>query len=307
MEASNKTRNWTVPRLENAVKATFFGKAVELGKSEDGISLRYSDLKGAVSASEGPVADRTLSRALGDLVERGHLRRQPLGREVFYSLTIPRAERVAAFAKSDGDAIRIAANIGGIADLDEGWAYYGVPDFLSDRLRGRLRRVGIAHRKAVDDVVDRVIDETVRSVVRRGRGKLPREVLWKVEEGLYTVLGTQAIGWLAMARGQIFWSNIETMIPGALAAWRRAVGIEGMVPTGPPTVESLATVLSKVLQTPPGEIQKALERELRRIERYRPVLDRFFAALSSEERDLGVRDLNGLIVLLANLTAVTRP
>ncbi len=97
------------------------------------------------------------------------------------------------------------------------------------------------------------------------------------------------------------------MIPGALAAWRRAVGLEGLIPTGPPTVESMVQVWSKILQVPAEEFRKALERELRRIERHRPVLDRFFSILSSEERDMVMRDLNSLIVLLANLTAVTRP
>ncbi len=307
VEESNKRRTWTVPRLQNAIKAAFFGRSVESATSEEEISLRYSDLKSAVSASEGPVADRTLSRALADLVSRGHLQREPRGREVLYRLSIPRVEKLAAFAKSDADAIRFAAQVGGIADLSEGWAYYGIPEFLHERLRGRLRRAGLAHRKAIGEVVDQVVDETLRSVVRRGRGRLSRETLWKVEDGLYATLEPEAIGWLALARGQIVWSNIETLIPGALAAWRRAIGVEGIIPKGPPTIDSQAQFWSRVLQVPAVEIRKVLERELKRIERYRPVLDQFFAVLSPEERGLVARDLNGLIVLIANLTAVTRP
>ena len=307
VEASNRTRTWTVPRLQSAVKATFFGKAIELGKQEDGLALRYSDLKKSVSASEGPVADRTLSRALADLVRRGHLRRTPRGREVLYRLTIPRAERVAAFAKSDADAIRSAAQVGGIADLDESWAYYGIPEVLTNRVRGRLRRAGVAHRKALNDIIDRVIDETLGSIVRRGRGKLSRKTLLKVEDGLYAILEPELVGWLAVVRGQLVWNNIETMIPGALAATRRALGVDQLAPKEPLTIESLAALWSKILQVPTEEIRKAIELELRRLERYRPVLSQFFSSLSAAERELAGRELTALVGLIAQLTSVTRP
>ena len=304
-------------RLQGAIKATFFAKGLELQRAAagvalpdvalDGVSLRYTDLKRAIQASEGPVADRTLSHALAGLVADGHLKREEQGRAVLYTLTIPTADHVVAFAKSDASAIENAAEIGGITDLTDGWAYYGLPTSLNERLQRRLRRAAGAYRKQILATVDRFTREVIREAVGQARGRLPPKELKLVERALYDTIQLQATGWLTISRGAILWSNLETMIPGALKAWQRVLGLPDAPEWDGQWTESDVEAVSRALGAPPAQLQHVLEREMRKMERTRPSLERFFQALGPEEADRVGRELGEVVVLLGNLTAVVRP
>src|SRR5208283_4420446 len=113
-----------------------------------------------------------------------------------------------------------AAEIGGLTDLTDGWAYYGLPGGLKERLHPLLRRAANAYRKEILATVDRFTREVIRDAVRKARGRLPPKELRIVERALYETIQLQATGWLTLSRGALLWSNLETMIPGALKVWQ---------------------------------------------------------------------------------------
>jgi hypothetical protein len=306
VKASVEDENRAGPRVQNAVKAIFFGKSVEVNKAEDQISLRYSDLRQVLRSTGGAVADKTISVALKTMVAKGQLTRRPEGREVYYRLTIPRDERVAAFAKSDSSAIQMAARLGGIGDLDEGWAFYGVPELFKDKIRGRLRRSSLRFRKEIAAALDRAADDSIKTAIRRVRGRMPRADLWKVEETLYHVLQLQAVGAVAIVRGALLWSNLETMMPGSLAAWKRALGLPELPAWQGELTDAHIDALAKALGVPPDELRAVVAKEVRKLERANPLMLQFFEFLGPEEGDRFGRQLSALVGLVANLTAITR-
>jgi hypothetical protein len=314
---SARGKTWTVERLQDTIKATFFARGLELQRAAagvalpdvalEGVSLRYTELKRAIQVSEGPVADRTLSHALSALVADGHLRREERGRAVLYTLTIPTADHVVAFARSDASAIENAAEIGGITDLTDGWAYYGLPTTLNDRLHPRLRRAANAYRKEILATVDRFTRSVIREAVRKAHGRLPPKELRVVERVLYDTIQLQATGWLTLSRGALLWSNLETVIPGALKVWQRVLGLSDQPAWDGQWTETDIEAVSRALGTPSEQLQKVVEKEKRKMERSRPTLEKFFEAIGPEETDRVGRELGEVVVLLGNLTAVVRP
>jgi DNA-binding transcriptional ArsR family regulator len=306
MVDSERPKVWTVPRLQDAITATFFARAVDAGESESAVPLRYKDLKKGLVTTEGPVADRTLSRALSQLVEKGQLRREPQGREVYYHLTISRTERVTAFAKTEADTIRNAARIGGIGDLTEGWAFYGVPDILKDRVKKQLRTAAKRHRVAIEDIIDRTIDQTIHGLTGMARGRLSHKSLMAVGEALHKIFTPTVTGLLVAVRGQMVWSNIEAMIPGALQATRQVFGVSLGAHGGSP-LDSAIDVWAKMLRVSPEEIREPIVKEIARLQKYKPTLEQFSNVLSAEENNKVGQAFAGLLMLTANLTSVVRP
>jgi DNA-binding transcriptional ArsR family regulator len=314
---SARGKTWTVERLQDAIKATFFARGLELQRAAagvalpdvalEGVSLRYTELKRAIQVSDGPVADRTLSHALSALVANGHLRREERGRAVLYTLTIPTADHIVAFARSDASAIENAAEIGGITDLTDGWAYYGLPPVLKDRLQPQLRRAANAYRKEILDMADRFTRRVLREAVRKARGRLSPKDLRLAERALYDTIQLQATGWLTLSRGALLWSNIETMIPGALKAWQRVLGLPDQPDWDGQWTETDIEAVARALGTPSEQLERVVEKEMRKMERSRPALERFFQALGPEETARLGRELSDVVVLLGNLTAVVRP
>lgn len=304
---SRRAKLWTVGRLENAIRATFFARAMELGRSEEKVRLRYTDIKRSIEASEGPLADRTLSRALAGLVGNSQLSRAPRGREVLYGLTIPRGERVRAFAKSDATAVEASARIGGMGDLTEGWACYGIPPELKDRLRPHLLRSSREVRGVLLGVVNRVAEEVIRSALRSARPRLPRRELQEVEAALRELARSSAVGWLALARGAMFWQNVEAMAPGALGTTRRLLGLERVPPEAPEVGEAHVGAWARMLGEPFEEVRERVAVELRAAERRQPLIDRLFAALGPGDGEKVMRELDGLLVLVTSLVLVVRP
>jgi hypothetical protein len=314
---SVRGKTWTVERLQGAIKATFFARGLELQRAAagvalpdvalEGVSFRYTELKRAIQSFEGPVADRTLSHALSALVADGHLKREERGRAVLYTLTIPRADHIVAFAKSDAGAIENAAAIGGVTDLTDGWAYYGLPEVLKDRLHPRLRRAANAYRKEILDTVDRFIRSVIREAVGKARGRLPPKELRVVERALYDTIQLQATGWLTLSRGALLWSNLETMIPGALKAWQRVLGLPDQPEWDGQWTDGDIEAVSRALGAPSEKLREVVEKETRKMEKTRPAVERFFKALGPEETDRVGRELGEVVVLLGNLTAVVRP
>lgn len=304
---SARGRIWSPSRLQNAIKAAFFARAVELGKAESLILLRYSDIKRIIGAGEAPVGDKSLSRALRDLTTKGYLTRREAGREVYYRLKIPRADRVAAFAKSDSTGIQSAAQLGGVGDLTEGWAFYGIPDLARARLKVPFRRAALMFQQEIREAMDHVIERVLSKAFQRARSRLTPRELRQVDRALRHILELQLTGATALIRGELGWRNLETIIPGSLAAWKRKLGIPSEVP---PIAEGWTDAhsesLAKALGVPPSEVKDLVLVEQRKLERAGPLVVKFFRAQGKREAQKLARELDAIVTSAIALTSVVR-
>ena len=166
---SNRGKFWTIEKAQGAVKATFFSRSVLTPGGPEKVWLRFTQIRDAVSASEGKIGDRTLSRALKSLLNSRELNRRQEGRASLYALVIPKSAFVIALAHAEGAAVESAGAIGGWGDGSEGWAVFGVPKDVPHKYRGRLRRECLRHQTSLREVLDDVLSEYVDSVLRRPR------------------------------------------------------------------------------------------------------------------------------------------
>ena len=68
---------WSMPEVENAIKAAFFSKAAEGVVPK---SLRFTELRNIIGESR-PISDRTLSKGVKQLLQQDALRWQH-GRQI---------------------------------------------------------------------------------------------------------------------------------------------------------------------------------------------------------------------------------
>ncbi len=113
---------WSMPEAESAIKASFFSKIAE-GVVPD--SLRFSEIRGIIRESR-PISDRTLSRALRQLVDRGELR-QAADKSYERAVKWERKDRIDVVVAADKLSIDAGASVGSIADQAAGWTIYGIP------------------------------------------------------------------------------------------------------------------------------------------------------------------------------------
>lgn len=301
---SDRKKVWTIPRVQGAVKAVFLAQGVRERKDEFDVELRYRDLKSSLSISEGPVSDRTLSRALAGLVESGHVKKSGTGKKTRYRIKIPRSDLIAAYAKSDGTSIAIASRIGAVGQLDGGWAFYGVPEPLANRLRPALRSEAELFRQRVSEVVGRFADGVIRKIVQQAGGRLPRRAIKEGAEGLQQVLQRSVVMSMIYFGGGRFWDWIEQTHPGALKLVRKLGGIETITPGGEVSVEQLTKALAFLTGFSEEEIRPRIEREARVIARHAQAANRLLDALPPSKRERARRELAYLSPLGGALTAV---
>lgn len=164
---SQPVSRWSIPDVENAIKAAFFGKAAEGHFPE---SMRYTEIR-AVIRSSRPISDRTLSKGLKNLVNRGQLREQEDG-SYKRSVTWERKDRVDVIMAADKLSIDAGASVGIIGDQAAGWTFYGVPFGKPKRLRPRLHHAAMRFQDDVDETLrseaERIVRETLSKARKRG-------------------------------------------------------------------------------------------------------------------------------------------
>jgi hypothetical protein len=301
----NRKKIWTIPRLQGAIKAAFLARALEERRDEFGIELRYRDLKSQLSITEGPVSDRTLSRALSGLVATGHLKKGGMGKKTRYRVFIPRADLIAAYAKSDGTSITVGSNIGAVGRIDEGWAFYGIPEPLTNRLRPILRREASAFRERVSGVLDEFAEGVIHKIVLQARGRLPRREIQSGEEGLWQVLQRSTLFAMLSFGGSRFWDWIEQTHPGALRLVRKRIGLDTAQPAGRDVpLNDLVRVWTFLTGIPEEKLRLGIEKESKAFGRHVEAANRLLQALPPAKRKKAVTELGNLSPLGGALTAV---
>jgi len=153
-----------MPEAESAIKASFFSKIAE-GVVPD--SLRFSEIRGIIRESR-PISDRTLSRALRQLVDRGELR-QAADKSYERAVKWERKDRIDVVVAADKLSIDAGASVGSIADQAAGWTIYGIPFGKPRQLRPKLRLAAIRFQDEVDAILREEAERIASSTLARGR------------------------------------------------------------------------------------------------------------------------------------------
>jgi len=158
---------WSMPEVENAIKAAFFSKAAEGVMPE---SLRFTELRNVIRESR-PISDRTLSKGVKHLVQQDALKRRDDG-SYERIVKIERKDKIDVIVASDKLSVDAGASVGLVGEQAEGWTYYGVPLGKPRQLRPRLRRAAIRFQEEVDDVLweeaKQIVTRTLAKAKRRG-------------------------------------------------------------------------------------------------------------------------------------------
>ena len=204
---------WSVLDAEAAVKAAFI---------VEGRHLRYTQVRESIQRRGRTISDRTLSKALKSLSQRGFLdkkRSEQDRRGVVYSLRIrPHEEMVSAFVAAQVALLEsIAQDVGIVGDQTENWAFYGVPKVLKPRLRPRLRREAQRIQARVDAILMSEKEKFIRSFLSRAQGRVSVDVLRSAERALRQMLaGMRELGHQTMALATTV-TLTERIAPGGLA------------------------------------------------------------------------------------------
>jgi hypothetical protein len=302
MADSGRTKFWTLERAQGAIKAAFFAKEVLSQGSDAEPKLRFSEIQAFIRANERPIGDRTLSRAISTLVEKGHLRKFGTRKSTVYEFETPREERVKAFAKSDSSWLERSALIGGIGDGERGFAFYGVPQVLREEYRPRLQREALRHQAALRQMLFDAWGECIDAIVKPTRTRLPRAVWTKGRRAIERNTRLLIIGGLGQGAAVRLWQTLEGTVPGALQTYQRTLGLS----FGPemPMNDQLGIAFSKITGVQRGEIQPHFDRALKRAmadgERSQPLWE----ALTARERERAGNRAAAALAMTTCLTSV---
>lgn len=298
---SKRSKAWTIEKAENAVKASFFVRT--LSPLREPPKLAYKDIMDAISETGNPIGDTTLSRALKSLVAKEELTKEGQRKDIRYSLKErPRTDIIAVAASADRMAIdRAAQNVGAVADATEGWAFYGVPAGVKQRLRPRLRREAWVFGDRVDRILDGEIARFKSRLLRRGRGRLSERELREAARGLdhafKTVHDFRLLSWTNA------WteSYLERVAPGAMgritASWEKRTS---------PNLRSQLRELARLAGAPEDRLEEIVTKALAEEERHSTASRKLFSKLPARERERAAREFADLVMLSASWCAVVR-
>jgi hypothetical protein len=303
---SEMSRFWTPERAQAAVKASFFSRGVAVLGEPESLWLRFSEIKRAISAGQGSIGDRSLSRALMTLVEKRQLRRRAEGKYSLYNLVVPLADGAKAMGRAEGAAVESAGEIGGWGDPMTGWATLGIPPALPRRFRKRFQSECLRHQQALREILDGIWEETVDAFVSPTRGRVPRDKRTAGEKALRNLVGFQAAGVIGLAHSVRFWQIMERAIPGAAQSFQRAMqpGIGTETPLGQRLALFVATAGGKRVEELRPEIDRELSKWETRVTRAVARTDPLWGALTPKERTRAARRLDVATALTANLVSI---
>ena len=175
---------WSMPDVENAIKAAFFSKAAE-GVVPD--SLRFTELRTVIRESR-PISDRTLSKGVKRLVQQDALRKRPDGSYERF-VKIERKDRMEVIVASDKLSVDAGGSVGLVGEQAEGWTFYGVPLGKPRQLRPRLRRAAMRFQHEVDAILRdesrHVIVQTLAKAKGRGLSSAEDKEIKRILMGIF--------------------------------------------------------------------------------------------------------------------------
>ena len=302
MTDSRKSNFWTLERAQGAIKGAFFAREVVSPETAEDPKLHFSEIRGLIGKNERPIGDRTLSRAISALTARGHLKKNGTGRATVYTLDVPRSERLKAFARADATWLEQSAALGGIADIERGYAVYGVPDLFRERYRSRLRREALQYQVKVRELLAEVWDESAASLLKPTRRRIPLKTWREGEKAVYRINRRLVAGGLGQGYSVRFWKAKEGTVPSAVLTFQKALEVNFTAET--PIEARIGTVVSKLSGADPGVVQSAVDQELKRMARDASRLVPLWDALTPKERARARGRVAAAMALTTGLTSV---
>lgn len=306
------SKKWTVEQAESTVKATLFEQSLREPEAEGLPELRYGLIKAAIEEKGTDISDTTLSRALSRLVGKGELVKQEKGRETWYSLVLerPLEEYVNVCAKVDSMHIQGASRFGVIADLGEGWTFYGIPSSLGRRLRAKLRDEAMNFQVGVDNAIEREARRTIRAIVKKGKGRLKGRELKAAQEALWEIFdGALDAGFMAMSMAWVS-TFLEGIAPGAMSSIVKTVVTALNITPDNITSDNLTDQQISYLARLAGEREdrfgRRITREVQSERKRREVIGRLFSSMRAKDREWAGRRYGELLALRTGLCAVVR-
>lgn len=297
---------WTLDRAGEAIRAAFFSRSILTPGGPEEFWLRFTQIREAITGSEGRIGDRTLSRALKILLAQGQLRKREEGRAAYYALVVSKSAKVTAYARAEGAAIESAGSIGAWGEPVEGWAVFGIPEIVPRKYRARLRAGCLKHQVFLREVLDDVLDDYVDSVLSPAKKRVSAKVYRAGEAGIMKLLEIQLVGIEGIAYSSRVWQLVEKTVPGTLAAFQKS-----MLPQVTPEIpigEGIAMVVSKLGSLPMDGVKPEVDRKLHRLQKrvegaaasVKPLWD----SLTRTEKDRASRRLQAASAMTATLTSV---
>lgn len=212
----DSSKGWTLQRAQGAIEAAFLFRESLEPAAPDGFrlaQLRFTEIRDIINSRERKIGDRTLARAIDNLLKRGELIRETEGKTILYSLAYPEAGWIRAYARMDSASIERSGELGGVYNVTEGWAVYGIPGHLSREadkmLVGEVRR----HKKELDHIVVIEWDKFVDSILTPAKKRLSSEVVDRGRDALSSLTTVNIREALDLAFAIRLWKAIEMGIP----------------------------------------------------------------------------------------------
>ncbi len=232
---------WSMPEVENAIKAAFFSKAADAAAAE---SLRFTEVRAIIGESR-PISDRTLSKGLRRLVEQGQLKKHE-DRSYERSVTWELKDRMDVILAADRLSIDAGASVGVVGDQSAGWTFYGVPRGKPRELRPRLRRAAVRFQEEVDEILWEAAEQTVNLTLAKARDRgLSRGGARNIKRILLDIFGFwESLRWEQL--DSFAWVFItEKIAPGAFPKFiekllKPPLGVWNDLNAGVPVHESMA-------------------------------------------------------------------
>ena len=303
---SEKTKYWTIAKAQGAVKASFFSRGFLVSKGVGEVWLRFTEIKQIIAATEGPVGDRTLSRALAGLVGQNRLKKKIEGKFSLYSLVIPWPERVRAFARAEAAAVEGAGSIGGMGDSTEGWAVYGIPDIIPKSYRRRFKKECFRHQEVLREVLYDIWEKCFDAILKPVRKRVSRKIFRDGEKALEYVMEFQMVGSSGLGYAARFWGVVEGTIPGAQRAFQLGAGLTfAPEATFPERVSAIVSwTASRPIEEVRSEVNKEFARLQNRIQKAGLSFKVLWDNLTPREKARAERILQAATVMTACLTSV---
>lgn len=299
-------RLWTPEKAEAAVKAAFFSRGVALLGEPEKVWLRFTEIKRVIAFGQSPIGDRTLSRVLASLVEKGHLRKRSEGKFSLYNLVVPLVDGARALGGAEGSAIEAAGKIGGWGDPMVGWAALGIPPVLPRRYRKILRDKCIQHQDALREVLDEVWEEAADAYLAPARRRVPRDVFRAGEKALRDLVEFQAAGAVTLSHSTRFWHIVERAIPGAARSFQHAMlpGIQPEAPISERIALMAATAGGKAVEELRPEVDRELARWEAKVQKAVARTDPLWKALTPKDKARVARRFEVAASMTVNLVSV---
>ncbi len=294
METGQGGGRWSVSEAKSGIITALVLRADEVGSEK--VSMRFKDLREALDGMERAkqIAPKTLSKALKELVVRGRIAKSKSGREAWYSLEkLPRQELIPIITETDRAAILSASNLGAIGDLEQGWAFYGIPDLLRRRLRSLLRKEAEAYRDRIGQLLEKEVRRFIRSLLDKARGRLKASEFRDAERAIWLGLGEAqflgAVSTILVYLDQVAPGAADRTVSQAAARW-------------PSTREAQIRYLAQAT----GQDEVKIERQVDKIERWQTASRKLFGALPARDRRRFALEFSAWAQLIASWCAVVR-